>query len=285
MIDETVEEISEMQTHSSSIVAIKAARALSALTDREFPTVEEYLRALDRNSSALCRANPSHASLHTTQRRIVERVTESDPESVSAAKDTTEKAIDDAVERVQAGKARAGKRCGEFLDETATILTHDYSSTVLEAIEYRVETADDPQLTVYVTEARPRFLGRKLARKLAKMDGVEAHLIVDSAAGHFLTECDRVVFGIDCIVDQTLYNRIGTYPIATAAADRDVPVTAVGSGSKLIDGGFKFENEIRPSAEVMLEPSEGFIVENPAYDATPTRLLDSVVTDESIIKF
>jgi translation initiation factor eIF-2B subunit delta len=30
----------------------------------------------------------------------------------------------------------------------------------------------------------------------------------------------------------------------------------------------------------MREPAEGFTVENPAYDATPTRLLDSVVTDD-----
>ncbi|PSP93937.1 initiation factor 2B [Halobacteriales archaeon QS_4_62_28] len=285
MIDETVEEISEMQTHSSSIVAIKAARALSALGNREFPTVEEYLRALDRNSGALRRANPSHASLHTTQRRIVQRVRDSDPDSVSAAKELTEVAITDVVERVQTGKARAAKRCGAFLDDSATILTHDYSSTVLEAIEHRVRTVEDPDLEVYATEARPRYLGRKLVRRLATVEGVEAHLIIDGAAGHFLSDCDRVVVGIDCIVDQTLYNRIGTYPIAATAAHRDVPVTAVGSGSKLIDSGFKFENEIRSPTEVMREPAEGFTVENPAYDATPTRLLDTVVTDKSIIEF
>jgi translation initiation factor eIF-2B subunit delta len=30
----------------------------------------------------------------------------------------------------------------------------------------------------------------------------------------------------------------------------------------------------------MREPADGFVVENPAYDATPTRLVDTVVTDE-----
>ena len=33
MIDETVEEIREMRTHSSSIVAVKATRALRDLVD------------------------------------------------------------------------------------------------------------------------------------------------------------------------------------------------------------------------------------------------------------
>ena len=70
MIDETAEEIADMQTHSSSVVAVKAARALRELTDREFPSVDEYLRSLERNSNALRRANPSHASLHNTPREI-----------------------------------------------------------------------------------------------------------------------------------------------------------------------------------------------------------------------
>ena len=286
MIDETVEEISEMQTHSSSIVAIKAARALSALTDREFPTVEEYVRALERNSSALRRANPSHASLHTTQRAIVEQVSESEPDSVAAAKDETTTAIETVVERIEAGKDRAADRCSELLDPTATILTHDYSSTVLGSIERVVEDADGAvDMTVYATEARPRYLGRKMVRSLADFDGVDVHLIVDSAAGHYLPECDCVLVGMDCIVDDTLYNRIGTYPIAAAAADQGVPVTVVGSQSKLIEGGFAFENEVRSVSEVMREPAEGFTIENPAYDATPTRLLDSVVTDEQVVEY
>ena len=64
-----------------------------------------------------------------------------------------------------------------------TILTHDYSSTVLEAIER--ETSTKTSLKVYVTEVRPRYLGRKAARRLAGLTQVEPHLLVDSAAGSF----------------------------------------------------------------------------------------------------
>jgi translation initiation factor eIF-2B subunit delta len=280
MIDETVEEIREMQTHSSSIVAIKAASALEELLDREFATVEEYVRALERNGSALRRANPSHASLQNAVRGVVEAVTGDDPEDVAAAKSLTRDAIDRIVAEIEAGKGRAAENAAEYVEDGATLLTHDYSSTVLEALE--LATADGAHVEVYTTEARPRYLGRKTVRVLAEMGRVEPHLVVDSACGHFLPECDEVMVGMDCIVGDTLYNRIGTFPIAATAARLDVPVTVVGSGAKVIEDGFVFENEHRSPSEVMREPAEGFSIENPAYDATPTELVDRVITDEGV---
>jgi translation initiation factor eIF-2B subunit delta len=282
MIDETAEEIADMQTHSSSVVAVKAARALRELTDREFPTVAEYTRTLERNSDALRRANRSHASLHNTQREIVESVKNDDPETIEQAQAATERAIDRVVEEVEQGKDRAAEAATELLADADSLLTHDYSTTVLTAIAGAVE--DGAELTVYVTEARPRYLGRKTARRLAEFDAVETKLIVDSAAGHVLPEVDRVLTGMTCIVDERLYNRVGTYPIAATAADLDVPVNVVGSSAKIVAEGFGFENEFRPASEVMREPAEGFGIENPTYDATPTRLLESVVTDDGTIE-
>jgi translation initiation factor eIF-2B subunit delta len=278
MIDETVEEIKEMQTHSSSTVAVKAAEALSALLDREFQTVGEFERALEHNSNALRRANPSHASLATTQRAIVRMVSEADNESVADAKSQAEEAIDSVVEQVVTAKRRAAHNAISLFEDGMTFMTHDYSSTVLEAVEQAV--ADGFYLEAYVLEARPRYLGRKTARVLGQIDQVDTHLVVDSASGHFLPECDRVFTGMDCIVEETLYNRVGTYPLVATADVEDVPVTTIGSSAKIVDEAFRFENDFRSVSEVIREPAEGFSVENPAYDATPTELLESVVTDE-----
>jgi translation initiation factor eIF-2B subunit delta len=280
MIDETVEEIAEMQTHSSSVVAVKAARALADLTDREFATVEEYERALARNAQALRRANPSHASLHNAMTDVVESVETASPEDVAAAKAATTEAIGRVVDTIEAGKHEAATNAAAYLEDGQTILTHDYSSTVLEAVE--VATQNGKFLEAYVTEARPRYLGRKTARQLGAMDRVDPHLLADSAAGYYMDGVDVVVVGMDCIVDDTLYNRVGTFPIAATAARCDVPVVVVGSAAKLIEGGFVFENEFRSPSEVMREPAEGFSVENPAYDATPVDLVDAVVTDDGV---
>ncbi len=281
MIDETAEEIADMQTHSSSAVAVKAAQALRSVTDREFPTVDEYQRALERNSSALRRANPSHASLHNSQREIVETVADSKSESVAEAQERTREVIADVIGRIETGKKEAAQELAALLGENETLLTHDYSTTVLSAIEMAADAGGE--FTVYVTESRPRYLGRKMARSLAGLDAIETKLIVDSAAGNYLPECDRVLVGMTCIVEDTLYNRVGTYPLAATANDADVSMMTVGSAAKIIESGFRFENEYRVTSEVMREPAEGFKIENPAYDATPVRLLDSVVTDEGVL--
>jgi len=280
MIDETVAEIREMRTHSSSTVAVKAARALRELREREYATVEEYVRALERNGSALRRANPSHASLQNAVRDVVDAVQAADPADVPAAKRATDEAIDRVVETIQGAKRAAAENAAAEIDDGTTLLTHDYSSTVLEAIAVAVDRG--ASLEVYVTEARPRYLGRKTARALAEYDAVETHLVVDSAAGYYLPECEEVFIGMDCVVDGTLYNRVGTLPVAATAAHLGVPVSVVGSAAKLIEGGFVFENEFRSPSEVMREPAEGFTVENPSYDATPAELIDRVITDEGV---
>jgi translation initiation factor eIF-2B subunit delta len=280
MIDETVEEISETQTHSSSVVAVRAARALEELLDREFANVAEFERDLERNSSVLQRANPSHASMLSTQRRIVDTVDDRDADTVEDAKAATAAIIDEVVEELESSKTAAARNVARLIADDDVVLTHDYSTTVLAAFE--LAAADGIELDVYATEARPRLQGRRTARKLADIDGVSVTLIVDDAVGHYLPECDRALIGMDCIFDGTLYNRIGTYPLAATAADADVPLVVAGSSTKLIDGAFRFENEFRPQSEVILEPVDEFEVENPAYDATPTRLVDSVVTEEGV---
>mgnify|MGYP006280930881 FL=1 len=278
MIDETVAEIREMRSHSSSAVAVKAATALRELLEREYVSAEAFDRDLEHNAGALRRANTSHASLHNAMRSITDAVL-GQADTPEAAKEQLEDAIVETVDRIESGKRRAAAHAADLLEDGETVLTHDYSSTVLEAVESAC--AEGTHLDAYVTEARPRYLGRKTARTLAGIDRVEPHLVVDSAAGHFLPECDRVLIGMDCIVEGTLYNRIGTYPIAATAAREGVPVTVVGSSTKVIDE-FRFENEFRPDSEVMREPVEGIEIENPAYDATPVELVDTLVTDEGV---
>jgi translation initiation factor eIF-2B subunit delta len=280
VIDETAEEIRRMQTHSSSVVAVKAARALEALLDRDFASVDAFEVALERNSNALRRASASHASLHTTQREIRERVAESDPATVEEAKAATRQAIDAVVEEIQRATDAAAANLAARLDPGDTVLTHDYSTTVVGALRSVAADvdADDGPVTVYVTEARPRFIGRRTARELSEVDGIDVHMLVDSAAGVYLGECDAVAVGMDCIVEDTLYNRVGTYPIAATATDVGTPVLVAGASTKVVDGGFQFETTHRNASEVLREPAE-FAVENPAYDATPLRLVDEVVTD------
>jgi translation initiation factor eIF-2B subunit delta len=279
MINETVEEIQGMHSHSSSTIAIKATEALSELLEREYASVDEFELDLERNAGALRRANPSHASLHNAvwavQRAVVDAA-----DTVEESKELTREMIDRVIDDIETGKTRAAANAAETFEDGETFMTHDFSSTALSAVETAAEAGTS--LTAYVKETRPRYIGRGTARMLADIDPVDPHLLVDNAMGHYLSECDRVVIGMDCIVDDTLYNRVGTLPLAATAQELGVPVVVVGSGAKVIEDGFVFENQFRAPEEVMLEPVEGITIENPSYDATPVELIDKLVTDTGV---
>lgn len=277
MIDQTVTEIEEMRTHSSSTVAIKATRAFEELLDREYTSVDALERDIEQNAGVLRRANPSHATLYNALREV-ERAVVGNAGDVESAKALLRETIDDVVDDVESGKREAAANAAETFADDETILTHDYSTTVLEAVE--AAASSGRHLRAYVTEARPRYLGRKTARTLAGIDRVEPVLTVDSAMGHAIDACDRVVLGMTCIAEGTYYNRVGTLPIAATARRLDVPVVVVGSGAKVVGEEFVFENEYRAGSEVMLEPVEGVTIENPTYDATPLDLVDRVITDQ-----
>ncbi len=280
MIDETVAEIRAMRTHSTSAVAVKATQSLSELLDREYMTVDEFERDLEHNAGVLRRSNPSHAALHNAMREV-ERSIIGEPTGVEDAKQLLEETIDRVVDGIETAKGEAAANAAEHINDGDTLLIHDYSTTVLEAVENAVR--DGSHLTVYVTEARPRTLGRKSARVLAGMSRVDVRMVVDSAMGYALRDCDRVLLGITCITGGTYYNRIGTFPLVVTARELGVPVTAVGSGAKTIEE-FRFENEFRDAVEVMREPVEGVTIENPSYDATPIGMIDTVITDEGIVE-
>lgn len=280
MIDQTAREIREMRTHSSSTVAINAARALRELRDRDYQSVEDVLRSVERNSKVLRQANPSHASLQSTQRSIVEAVSSRELDSTDDALAALEAAIADTIEDIERAKDAAADAAMELIADGDVLLTHDFSTTVLAVAERVADRGDS--LDVFTTEARPRFMGRRMARELSAVDGIDVTLIVDSAAGYALDSCDRVVVGMSCIVDDLLYNRVGTFPIAACAAQLDVPVSVVGASAKVIEDGFVFENDHREAVEVMREPTTAFGIANPAYDATPVDLIETIVTDEGI---
>jgi len=200
MINETVEEIQGMQSHSSSSIAIKATQALAELLGREYASVDEFELDLQRNAGALRRANPSHASLHNAV-WAVERSVLDAADTVEESKALAREIIDRVVDDIETGKRRAAANAAKTFEDGETFMTHDFSSTALAAVE--AAAMDGNYLDAYVMEARPRYIGRGTARMLAAIDRVEPHLMVDSAMGHFLSECDRVVIGMDCIVDDT----------------------------------------------------------------------------------
>jgi len=90
--------------------------------------------------------------------REVERSIVGEATSVEDGKQRLEDTIDRVVDDIETAKGEAAANATERIEDGDTLLVHDYSTTVLEAIENAAR--DGAHLTVYVTEARARTLGR-----------------------------------------------------------------------------------------------------------------------------
>jgi S-methyl-5-thioribose-1-phosphate isomerase len=145
------------------------------------------------------------------------------------------------------------------------------------------------------TETRPLLQGARLTTwELAGM-GVPHHLIVDSAAASVLARhlVDVVVVGADRIAaNGDVANKIGTLPIALAAAHADIPFI-VAAPESTIDpdspDGEKIEIEDRDGDEVTTfrgarVAPDGTRALNPAFDVTPGHLVTAIVTEARVIR-
>ncbi|HVY07351.1 MAG TPA: S-methyl-5-thioribose-1-phosphate isomerase [Burkholderiales bacterium] len=155
---------------------------------------------------------------------------------------------------------------------------------------------------VWVDETRPRNQGLLTAWEL-KQHGVPCTLIVDNAGGHLMQhgEVDLVIVGADRVTAQgDVCNKIGTYLKALAAKDCKVPFyAAVPTPTIDWDIGDALKEipiEERGAAEVLsvrgiadgrvgvvdVVPA-GTQAANPAFDVTPARLVDALITNRGIV--
>jgi ribose 1,5-bisphosphate isomerase len=164
-------------------------------------------------------------------------------------------------------------------------MMHCHSTDAMACIEAAV--AEGKHLEVIVKETRPRQQGHITARQLRDL-GVPVTLIVDNAAHRYLNECDHVLVGADSIAaDGSVINKIGTSGLAVSARDRGTPVMVAAQTIKLHPDtltGQTVEIEYRDESEVISAEERSDIgdieVLNPAFDVTPPRHVDAIVTEK-----
>jgi methylthioribose-1-phosphate isomerase len=154
---------------------------------------------------------------------------------------------------------------------------------------------------VWVDETRPRNQGARLTAWELGQHGVPHTVIVDNVGGHLMQHgmVDLVIVG----TDRTTYtgdvaNKIGTYLKALAAKDTGVPFYVALPSSTIdwtIRDGFEIPIEQRGGEEVkyiqgahdgevkqvLLTPETSPAL-NYAFDVTPARLVDALITERGI---
>ena len=199
----------------------------------------------------------------------------------------------------------SNRRMGEFgatlLPDHGTVLTHCNAGalatagfgTALGVIRAAVESGK--RLAVFADETRPFLQGARLtAWELAK-DDVPVTLITDGMAGHFLKAgtIDCVIVGADRIAaNGDVANKIGTYMVALAAHENNVPFYVAAPLSTVdfsLNSGEEVPIELRSETEVThfqgrRVAAEGVNVINLAFDVTPHRYISAIITDAGIAR-
>jgi methylthioribose-1-phosphate isomerase len=138
---------------------------------------------------------------------------------------------------------------------------------------------------VYADETRPLLQGARLTAWELAAQRIDHRVVIDGAAPSLIARglVDAVVVGADRIAaNGDVANKIGTYPLALAAARAGIPFVAAAPESTVDAGtptGESIEIEERDPAEVAAGPAC-----NPAFDVTPADLVTAVVTERRIVR-
>jgi len=152
------------------------------------------------------------------------------------------------------------------------------------------------KIHVLVDETRPRLQGARLTAWELEQYGIPYEIISDNMSGYFLKagKAQKVFFGADRVAaNGDVANKIGTYMLALAANDNDVPAYAVVPTSTIdlsLAHGDLIPIEERNPQEVLGLEFEGQRVapqnakaRNIAFDVTPHRLVTAIVTENGVV--
>ncbi len=281
-VRETAGAIATMEIRGAATIADAAARALAAQAREGDHDDPGAFRASMRSAArTLHETRPTAVSLPNALRYVLQRM---EGETVDALRRNVVSATDAFVDQLDRAQEDLGQVGANRLADGDTVMTHCHSTDALACIEAAVEQGKS--ISAVVKETRPRNQGHITAEQLREA-GVSVTLIVDSAARRYLDDVDHVVVGADSIAaDGGVINKIGTSGLAVNARERGVPIMTAAQTIKLHPEtltGHTVEIEMRAEEEVIDPGTRAAIgeidVENPAFDVTPPRYMDAIVTE------
>lgn len=285
--------------------AIGAAGAFGyALAAQKSPAkmISDLRRDLDLAAETLKAARPTAINLAWAIDLLQGIVAESEIErAADLSRAVLEQAQRIADEDVEINKRMAEN--GANLMQPGETVIHHCNTGALATVDWgtalgviRMAHQQGKHPHVLVDETRPRLQGARLTAWELEQYGVSYEIITDNAAGYFLRsgKVDRVLVGADRVAfNGDVANKIGTYMLALAARDNQVPFFAVVPTSTVdlsTADGSQIPIEERDPDEVLgieiggksVVP-EGASARNPAFDITPSRLLTGIVTENGVV--
>ena len=285
-------DIAEMEIRGAATIADAAAEALAIQAQESNATTPDAFRVELREAAKLLyETRPTAVSLPNALRYVLSGVSGDSVAELGAA--TIARSEDFRTDLAQA-QENLGRIGANRLRDGDVVMLHCHSTDALACLEAALDAGK--HVEAIVKETRPRNQGHITATELREME-IPVTLIVDNAARRYLDAADHVLVGADSIAaDGSVINKIGTSGLAVNARERGVPVMVAAQTIKLHPDtmtGHTVEIEMRDEREVLSDEERteilgtdgdsseesDFVVENPAFDVTPPRHVDAIVTE------
>ena len=295
------EAIYSMAVRGAPAIGVAAAFGL-ALTCMEYSKKDKYklIDQLQRDAEMLVISRPTAINLLWAVEKMMAAIN-----PAQSANDIQSNLIKEA-QKIADDDVKTNKQMAEngaALINDGDVIIHHCNTGALAAVEWgtalgciRFAHEQGKKVHVLVDETRPRLQGARLTAWELEQYGIPYEVICDGAAGYMIRRglANKVMFGADRVTaNGDVVNKVGTYMLALAAHENQLPVICVFPTSSYDPNTVKGDDvqiEMRPEQEILGLEFQGkkvFPINakalNPAFDITPSKLITHMVTERGII--
>jgi len=291
--------IKTLVVRGAPAIGVSSAFGLAlAAQQSKATTKDELLEDLEKARRILFETRPTAINLKWGLEKImVVALKGSDISEIKKSViDTAKKMADEDVQT----NMTMGKFGSELFDDNDTIMTH-CNAGALATVAYgtalgviRATKDSGKNIKVIATETRPVQQGSRLTAFELKHDGINVSLIPDTAVGYSMANgmVNKVIVGADRILRTGhVFNKIGTYQVATMAKQHGIPfyvaapLSTFDLKSNPDDVVIEQRNpdEVTGIGEKKTAPDNINVI-NPAFDITPPELISGIITEKGIAK-
>ena len=252
----------------AAVLTGKALIYLYRLSDKRYPSKDEFLSHIEEEVLKITRSHKSMISLKNEMFRILEAAEKG--EDLQQAQQNAKEAVRERVQFLKKAETTIIQHATSLISKGCTILTHSRSSTVEKIL---ISAYRKFPFFIIVTESRPNYEGRLLAQSLAQ-HSIPVTLIVDTAASLFSP--DFVLVGADAVTSHYVINKIGTKFLA-----QSFPTYVACSTSKFTRQDVVIEE--KDPREILKEKNDLITVKNYYFDGTPLEFMKGFITEYGIL--
>ncbi|MCL1970259.1 MAG: S-methyl-5-thioribose-1-phosphate isomerase [Candidatus Bathyarchaeota archaeon] len=297
-VEQMAEAIKNLRIRGAPLLGAAAAFgiALGAYTSKA-QTISELLRDLHAAGETIKQQRPTAVNLFWATDRILNIAKTYKDLSVEELRTAVLAEAQKIADEDAAQNYAIGKNGAELITDDDTILTH-CNAGELATVEYgtalgviRHAWTQGKKIKVIADETRPLLQGARLTVFELQRDGIPVTLITDNMAGYAMSKglINKVIVGADRIVQDAVFNKIGTYSVAILAHTHNIPFY-VAAPKNTFDLKHKTTditieertpNEVTHIGNQQTAPNSTKVL-NPAFDATPLKYVTGIITETGI---